>query len=229
MVWKPGQSGNINGRPRAAYHWDGEKIVEHDTTEHKIYKSAKAQGFGGGNGGSAAKRDEYKYSAEALHLEDPILFQHKLLADDALPIGLRVAIAQNIAPYCHPSIGLVSMPRYVETPIDVPEFQSMEEAEAFLLVLSRRTGAGELPLDTASEITAQISAWIHSRRQGMELEIKRLNADATAGEQVIRIVGGLPPLAGCEIIYPELNPSPVIESKADVLSPPADEPAEPAE
>jgi hypothetical protein len=189
MVWKPGQSGNYHGRPRYAYHWDGQKIVEEDKTEYKNYESA-------------IKRDEYRRASAGLKLDDPIEFQHKAMMDKSLPIGLRVAIAQNIAPYCHPRIGLISMPRYVETPIEVPDFKAIEEAEDFLLVLSRRTGAGDLPLDTVSQITAQIAAWIHSRRQGQELEIKRLNADASNATPVLRIEGGLPDLPGTNIIMP---------------------------
>jgi hypothetical protein len=189
MVWKPGQSGNPNGRPRYAYHWDGEKIVENDNAELKNYKSA-------------IQRDEYRRASAGLNLDDPIEFQHKAMKEQTLPIGLRVAIAQNIAPYCHPRIGLVSMPRYVETRIDVPNFKTIEEAEDFLLILSRRTGAGELPLDTAGEITAQITAWIHSKRQGQELELKRLNAENSNLDPVIRIEGGLPDLPGTNIIMP---------------------------
>jgi hypothetical protein len=207
MVWKPGQSGNIQGRPRAAYHWDGEKIVEHDTTQHRAYRAAMAQGRGK-TIGTTAKRDEYKYSAEELHLEDPILFQHKLLGNESLPVGLRVAIAQNIAPYCHPRIGLVSMARYIETPIEVPDIQTIE-AEAFLLSLSRRVGAGELDIDSASEVTAQITAWVHSRHARAELELKQLAASADPNP-TIRIEGGLPDLPGTSIIMPAPE-GPVIE------------------
>jgi hypothetical protein len=199
MVWKPGHSGNLNGRPRYAYHWDGHKIVEEDKTEYKNYKST-------------ILRDECRKATAGLNLDDPIEFQHKAMMDPSLPIGLRVAIAQNIAPYCHPRIGLVSMPRYVETPIEVPDFKTIEEAEDFLLVLSRRTAAGELPLDTASEITAQISAWIHSRRQGMELELKQLAA-SIGSNPAIRIEGGLPDLPGTAIIMPEPEGPPAIEAE----------------
>jgi hypothetical protein len=80
MVWKPGQSGNLNGRPRYAYHWDGHRIIEEDRTEYKNYKSA-------------IQRDEYRKAAAGLNLDDRIEFQHKAIMD-----GLRVAIAQNIAP-----------------------------------------------------------------------------------------------------------------------------------
>jgi hypothetical protein len=194
MVWKPGQSGNRNGRPRYAYHWDGHKIVEEDKTEYNNYKSA-------------IQRDEYRKVAEGLNLDDPIEFQHKAMMDSTLPIGLRVAIAQNIAPYCHPRIGLLSMPRYVETPIEVPQLQSIEEPEAFLLTLSRRVGAGELDIDSASEIILHVQGWINSRRHGEELEIKRLNADASAAPPVIRIEGGMPELPGTNIIMPTQGPS----------------------
>jgi hypothetical protein len=60
-------------------------------------------------------------------------------------------------------------------------------------------------------------------------EAKLLTAGEGNGDQVVRIEGGLPELPGTNIIMPELNPSPVIESKAEILSPPNHEPVEPAE
>jgi hypothetical protein len=211
VVWKAGQSGNYNGRPRAAYHWDGEKIVE-DTSEYHAYKASIKR-----KREEADKmQDQYKEtitsliknglaSTDELPLPDPVLFQHKLLGNELLPIGLRVAIAQNIAPYCHPKVGLISMPRYVETPIKVPAFQSIEEAEDFLLGLSQRLGAGELSIDAATQVTVQIQAWIHSKRQGQELDLKIQAATAT-GPQVIKILGGLPNLPGTSVIMPTFEP-----------------------
>jgi hypothetical protein len=217
MVWKPGQSGNPNGRPRAAYHWDGEKIVEDNTIDYEQYKSA-------------ITRAEYRKAAKGLKLDDPIEFQHRAMMDDTLPIGLRVAIAQNIAPYCHPRIGLVTMPRYVETPIEVPEFQTIEDAEAFLLTISRRVGAGELDVDMTAEVTTIIRAWINSKRQGQELELKFRAAIPT--DTTIRIEGGLPPLPGTNVIMPmtealgKLGPDDT-PAEPDVLLPKA--PVDPAE
>jgi hypothetical protein len=179
MTWMkgmPANNGRPNGRPRAAYHCDGEKIVEHNTREYEIYRSAQLRKeFQDAKNISEKNREE-------LPLQDPVLFQHKLLQDDTLPIGLRIAIA----PYCHPKVGLVTMPRCVETPIAVPAFQTIEDAEAFLLTLSRRVGSGELPVDSANEVAAR--GWIASRRAGQEVDLKIAAASAT-GDTTIRIEG----------------------------------------
>jgi hypothetical protein len=227
------------GRPRAAYHWNGYEIIEDKPTEENMYKEAvrpTKDKF------DAIKIKALAHSLEERQLQDPIEFQHKLLANEQLPIGLRVAIAQNIAPYCHPRIGLVTMPRYVETPIHVPDFKTINEAEDFLLVLSRRVGSGELPIDATNEVTAIIRTWILSRRQGEELELKRLAA-SPSGDTTIRIKGGLPDLPGTSIIMPateamgKLGPddtgqdeTPVLAAEQDVApeSVPV-EPVDPAE
>jgi hypothetical protein len=142
---------------------------------------------------------------------DPLEFQHRQMMNESLPMGLRCSIATAITPYHHPKLGLASTPRYVEVPIVVPDFQSVDEAESFLLTLSQRVGAGELAIDSANDVAAHVRGWIHSIRQGQELELKRLNADASTGEQVIRIEGGLPPLPGTSIIMP-LPDKPTIEA-----------------
>jgi hypothetical protein len=61
-------------------------------------------------------------------------------------------------------------------------------------------------------ISEHVRNWVNSRRHGIELEIKQLNADSANSTQVVRIEGGLPDLPGTNIIMPEPNTSPVIES-----------------
>jgi hypothetical protein len=91
MVWKPGQSGNLNGRPRK-YPRPAESA---DAPHH--YEFFKA----------AALRDEYRFLAEQQDLEDPILFQHKLLSDESIPKVARSMIANQIAPYYRPRLGVM--------------------------------------------------------------------------------------------------------------------------
>ena len=110
MVWKPGQCGNPNGRPRK-YPQPPPGVNAKD-----FY-------------GLAAYRDEYRNIAEAHGLEDPVLFQHKLLQDQSISVGLRATIAAAIAPYYRPKLGLQPPPRMVEIQVEVPEFKTVEEAE----------------------------------------------------------------------------------------------------
>src|SRR6516164_4846922 len=125
MVWKPGQTGNPNGRPKK-YPQPPPGVNAKD-----FY-------------GLAAYRDEYRNIAEAHGLEDPVLFQHKLLQDQSISVGLRATIAAAIAPYYRPKLGLQPPPRMVEIQVEVPEFKTVEEAEAFLIKITSLVGSGDL-------------------------------------------------------------------------------------
>jgi hypothetical protein len=183
MVWKPGQTGNPNGRPRK-YTQPPPGVNPRD-----FYCLA-------------AYRDEYRNVAEAHGLEDPVLFQHKLLQDDTLPVGLRATVAAAIAPYYRPKLGLQTPPRMIEMHLDVPNFQTVEEAEAFLIKITALVGSGDLSLSTALDLSTLVRNWISAKHQAAELEIKRLNADVSDQPQIIKIEGGLPPLPGTDIIGP---------------------------
>ena len=186
MVWKPGQTGNPNGRPRKY-----PKVPEGMQTQgHDFFRTM-------------ALRDEYRAIAEAQDLEDPVLFQHRLLTDETIPKSHRAVIANQIAPYYRPRLGIMEPAKYVQTPIEVPEFTTIEEAEAFLLQLAQRVAAQELDLDSVAAVSARVLDWVHSKRAGLELQIKRLNATGDTGDTTIRIEGGLPQLPGTDIIMPE--------------------------
>jgi hypothetical protein len=188
MVWKPGQSGNLNGRPK-------KYRAAEDMPERLVYNSLKV----------AAIRDEYRAIAEAQDLEDPILFQHRLLSDETIPAPTRAVIANQIAPYYRPRLGVMEPAKFVQTPIEVPTFATIEDAEAFLIQLAQRVASQELDIETVATVSARVLDWIHSKRAGQELEIKRLNATQDTGDTTIRIEGGLPELPGTSITMPQLN------------------------
>jgi hypothetical protein len=165
---------------------------------------------------SAALRDEYRTLAESQDLIDPVLFQHKLLSDESIPKVARSMIANQIAPYYRPRLGVVDAPKYVTTPIEVPAFTTCEQAEDFLLQLSQREAAQELDSDSVALVSARVLDWIRSKRAGQELELKRLQADVSDQPQVIKITGGLPELPGTNVTMPPtLNGHP----QTDLLPP----------
>jgi hypothetical protein len=192
MVWKPGQTGNPNGRPRK-YPVDGKYPQPPPGVDPRDFY------------GLAAYRDEYRNIAEQHGLEDPVLYQHKLLSDDKLPVGLRATIAAAIAPYYRPKLGLQTLPRMVEIQVEVPNFQTVEEAQAFLIKITSLVGSGELSLSTGIDLGTLVRAWISAKHAAMEIEIKRLNATQDIGPQRYTITGGLPALPGTDIIAPQLN------------------------
>ena len=84
MTWKSGQTGNPNGRPRKYIDLPEDRNENQNARNH--YRAA-------------FKRDDYRNIAAENGLEDPVLYQHKLLADESLPVGLRAQIAAAVAPY----------------------------------------------------------------------------------------------------------------------------------
>jgi hypothetical protein len=189
MVWKPGQTGNPSGRPRKY------PLSPEGMSERIVYHQLKV----------AAIRDEYRAIAEAQDLEDPVLFQHRLLSDKSIPAPARAVIANQIAPYYRPKLGIVEPAKYVQTPIEVPAFATIEDAEAFLLQLAQRVATQELDTESTEQVGARVLDWIRSKRAGQELEIKRINATQDIGSQTIRIEGGLPALPGSDVIMPQLE------------------------
>jgi hypothetical protein len=104
-------------------------------------------------------------------------------------------------------------PRYLHNPIELPAFQSIQEAEAFKLQLSRQELKNDYDRDSVNRAFTRIDNWIMDQRQDQasaraeaELELKRLAADVSDQPQVIKIEGGLPELPGTNVTMPhQLN------------------------
>jgi hypothetical protein len=114
-------------------------------------------------------------------------------------------------------------PRFVENPIDVPDFERIQDAEAFLAKLPVRVARGELDFQSAQELCVMTNLWIQTQYQREELLLKT-NPPAER-DQTIHIVGGLDSLPGTNISMPVLNGHAVSEQ---LLAAPKDVvPAEP--
>src|SRR5262245_62425099 len=134
--------------------------------------------------------------------------------------GLRIAAASALAPFCHPKMQATPTPRYIETPIDVPDFERVTDAECFLAKLPVLVARRLLDFQSAQELCAMTKLWIDSQNARTELDLKAVNAGATEHEQVIRVIGGLPPLPGCSVLMPVLDGKPVTNGHA--LAAPSD-------
>jgi hypothetical protein len=116
-----------------------------------------------------------------------------------------VAQASSIlAPYLHSKRGTAPVPRLVDEPIPVPNFQSVAEAEDFLASIAKRSGAGELELQAAQDISNLVRNWIISKNDSTELELK-VAAQGGTGRVVVEVIGGMPNLPGTTILMPQLN------------------------
>jgi hypothetical protein len=228
MVWKSGQSGNPNGRPRTYLHLPKDPKLNASARYH-IRNGVPASEFETDNTDFKREAQQIRQAAQEQHLEDPVLFQHRLLANDSLPLGLRATIAAAISPYYHPKLGISSPPRFIEVDVAVPDFQSIEEAQEFLADLSKNFAAGEIGAQSALDLSTLVRNWISARHATEELELKRLAASASTAPNVIHIEGGLPDLPGTNIIMPEpLTPSEVeaIDVTPALQASPAPDPTE---
>ena len=114
-----------------------------------------------------------------------------------------IATASNIlAPYLHSKKSTTAAPRFVPELIEVPSFQSIDEAENFLNSIATRLGLGEVNSQSALEINTLVKTWINSRRADQELQLK-IEAQGGGGDQTIHISGGLPELPGTSVIFDE--------------------------
>jgi hypothetical protein len=115
-----------------------------------------------------------------------------------------MAAAAALAPYAHPKLQALPTPRFIDNPIDVPDFTSVEIAEDFLARLPVLVARGELDFQSAQELSAMTKLWIDAKNDRSELELKVVNQGGET-EQTIHITGGLPELPGTRIEMPLLN------------------------
>jgi hypothetical protein len=111
----------------------------------------------------------------------------------------RISASNSLAPYLHSKRGTSVAPRYVDDPIQVPNFTTIQEAQNFLADIARRSGSGELELQSANDISNLVKNWILSITAQDEYQLK-LQAQGGGADTTIRITGGLPPLPGSNII-----------------------------
>ena len=138
--------------------------------------------------------------------KDPLDFLSEVISGNgSYTPELKVQAANIAAPYIHSKRGTIPAPRFVDEAIQVPDFNTIDEAQDFQKEIARRAAAGELELQTSLDISALVGNWIRSRQASVELDIKVAGQRGLAPEQRILIEGGLPPLPGTNVIMPEIN------------------------
>jgi hypothetical protein len=151
-----------------------------------------------------------KRTQEVLNLikdkRDPLVALAEIVDTSTVPEH-RMTASSILAPYPHSKRGTIPAPRYVEDAITVPEFVSIQEAQNFLADIARRSGSGELELQSATDISNLVKNWILSVTAQDELQLK-ISKENPQGPQEIHITGGLPSLPGTDVIMsqePTLN------------------------
>jgi hypothetical protein len=119
--------------------------------------------------------------------------------------GIRASAAASLANFCHPKLQSIPTPRFIPTPIDVPEFETIENAERFLARLTALTAQGKLDFQSALELTTMAKRWIDSRA-ATDLEQRIIIIEQVNGishtNGTTAVVGGLPTLPGTDVIMP---------------------------
>jgi hypothetical protein len=137
---------------------------------------------------------------------DPLDFLSEVVSSknfDFYSAELKVSAANYLTPYLHSKRSVAApAPRYIDSPVQVPDFQSVDQAETFLASLPVMLGRGELDSQTALELSTLTRAWISARHEREELQLK-IQSHGGLGDQTIRIEGGLPQLPGTDIIMPD--------------------------
>ena len=109
-----------------------------------------------------------------------------------------------LAPYLHSKLAAKPQPPdpvYIEQALSLPRATTIDLATDNISRLSEMKAQGLLDFATADSL-------INDNRiilNGLIDEAKLLAAQGGPQEQTIRIEGGLPPLAGTDIIMPQLN------------------------
>jgi hypothetical protein len=115
MVFQPGQSGNPAG-------YNGNRNY---TNRHKLHREVFEQIKGLGH-------------------KDALLTLSEIQNDPSKDDGLRVTAAGLLAPFQHPKLQALPTPRYISTPIDIPDFQTIDEATKYLARIPVMIARGEL-------------------------------------------------------------------------------------
>jgi hypothetical protein len=130
---------------------------------------------------------------------------------------LRIQAAGLLMPYKYGKHGSIPPLRYIDEPVQLPEPQTIEQANRNIAYISNLKAQGLIDLDFANSLIADNTTIANNLIAEEELRFK-INPPETR-DTTIRIEGGLPALPGTNISMPVLNGHAVSEQ---LLSAPTD-------
>ena len=159
--------------------------------------------------GTRNKRTEEIWGRlEARGDKDPADFLSELVTNESEPKELRATAANYLLPYKYGKRGVIPVAQFIPEQIEVPTFNTAQEAEAYLAHIPVLLGRGELDSQTALELSTLTKNWLDSIYARQEYDLK-LQAQGGGQDTTIRIKGGLTQLPGTAIIgmeqYPTVN------------------------
>jgi hypothetical protein len=160
--------------------------------------------------------------------QDPLLTLAELQAKST-DEGIRATAANMLAPFLHSKCGAMPPLRFISEPVTLPcpNPTTTNELDRNIAHIVQLYASGVLDLDAYSALLAG------QREHTVSFKAR----EEVPGNQDIHVTGGLPPLPGTTIIFPELNghtvngnilapPEPAILPPQDPDQPPAIAPAE---
>jgi hypothetical protein len=166
-----------------------------------------------GNAKGRAPGSRNKRTQEIINLiqskpdyKDPLDFLADVIAQpNHYSNELKVQASNILAPYLHSKRSVLIPPRFIETPVQVPEFNSIGEAENYLSSLPARVGRSEISFDDAEKISLLTRNYIEASVDAAKLQLQIAHQGGEQ-EQIIHICGGMPRMPGHEnLIMPEFN------------------------
>ena len=120
--------------------------------------------------------------------KDPLDFLSEVISGNGeYPAELKVTASNILAPYVHSKRGALVAPRFIGEPVQVPDFQTTEDAEKFLADLSRRVGLGELDFQSGLDLSTMTKNWISAKYEREELQLKIAAQGHPGQDPIIRI------------------------------------------
>ena len=129
--------------------------------------------------------------------KDPLIALSEIITTSENP-DYRISASNILAPYLHSKRGTLPAPRFLDTPIEVPQFNTVQEAETYLAHIPVLLGRGEIDSQTALERSTLTKNWLDAIYAHQEYDLK-LAAQGGGSDTTIRIEGGLPSLPGTNI------------------------------
>lgn len=130
--------------------------------------------------------------------QSPLITLSEIHTDPNREPAVRVAAAGMLAPFLHAKLQSITVPRFIENPIDIPaEFTTVQEAESFLARIASLVAKGELDFQSGLELSTLAKNWIEAKTAS-EFETRLTIIEQTielTPTTTTAVIGGLPRLA----------------------------------
>src|SRR6516164_1878906 len=135
---------------------------------------------------------------------DPADLLSSIVTNNQEANELRIQAAGLLMPYKYGKHGSIPPLRYIDEPIQLPEPQTIEQANKNIAYISNLKAQGVIDLDFANSLIADNTTIANNLIAEEELRYKISPPEER--DTVIKIEGGLPQLPGAEnLIMPQLN------------------------